>query len=240
MTHDRFAERRRTVAEDRARRALRSTTVILGMAAMIAGVVYLFHSPVLSVKTLDIEGAEHAGVDHVLASHGISIGEPLIWTDVAGATAALTDDPWVESVSVERRWPTTVNVSVAERQPVGTVGGVAVAVDGVILPNAPVEGLPVVRIEGEAVGRRAWWRWSRGTRCDSGGPWTWRRRPGRSARCSTKSHLKGPRSRSWPPHARRCWPRMRRFRQLPATPRTLKSWMRVEHNPRPGQPWTST
>ncbi len=154
MTHDRFAERRRTVAEDRARRALRRTTVILGMAAMIAGVVYLFHSPVLSVKTLDIEGAEHAGVDHVLASHGISIGEPLIWTDVAGATAALTDDPWVESVSVERRWPTTVNVSVAERQPVGTVGGVAVAVDGVILPNAPVEGLPVVRIEGEAVGGR--------------------------------------------------------------------------------------
>lgn len=154
MTHDRFAERRRTVAEDRARRALRRTTVILGIAAIVAGVVYLFHSPVLSVKTLDIEGVENAGVEPVLASHGIAIGEPLIWTDVTGASEALGEDPWVESVSVERRWPTRVNVSVAERSPVAAVGGVAVAVDGVILPNAPVDGLPVVAIEGEAVDGR--------------------------------------------------------------------------------------
>lgn len=151
MSHDRFAERRRTVAEDRARRALRRATLIIGLAALVSGVIYLFNSPLMSVRTLDVTGVSNTEVGPMLAQHGIAVGEPLIWIDVDGASAALADDPWVESVAVERSWPTTVNVAVVERLPVGEVRGEAVAADGVILPQAAVDGLPTLAIDGQPV-----------------------------------------------------------------------------------------
>lgn len=149
MTNDRFAERRRTVAEDRARRALRRATLVIVIAATISGVVYLFHSPLLSIRALDVDGAVNVNVAPMLARHGIVEGEPLIWTDVDGARSEISEDPWVESVSVERDWPVSVQVSVTERRPVAIVGGAAVAVDGVILPGAPTEGLPLLAIDGQ-------------------------------------------------------------------------------------------
>ncbi len=154
MTHDRFAERRRTVAEDRARRALRRATVVIVFAAAIAGVVYLFHSPLLSVRALEVDGAVNVAVEPVLARHGIAEGEPLIWTDVDGARTEISQDPWVESVTVERDWPVSVQVSVTERRPVAVVGGAAVAVDGVVLPEASTEGLPLLAIDGQAADGR--------------------------------------------------------------------------------------
>ena len=154
MSHDRFAERRRTVAEDRARRALRRATLIIVLAAAISGVVYLFHSPLFSVRTLRVTGAANAVIEPVLGRHGIAEGEPLIWTDVDGASSAIAADPWVESVTVARSWPTTVQVAVVERRPVAVVAGSAVAVDGVILPEAPTGGLPLMAMEGEEAGGR--------------------------------------------------------------------------------------
>ncbi len=150
MNHDRFAERRRTVAEDRARRALRRATLVITFAAAISGVVYLFHSPLLSVRALEVEGAVNVALEPVLKRHGIAEGEPLIWTDVDGARAEISQDPWVASVTVERDWPVSVQVSVTERRPVAMVGGAAVAVDGVILPEASTDGLPLLAISGQA------------------------------------------------------------------------------------------
>lgn len=149
MTHDRFAERRRTVAEDRARRALRRATLVIALAAAVSGVVYVFHSPLLSVQALEVDGAVNVAVRPVLERHGIAEGEPLIWTDVDGARAEISRDPWVESVTVERDWPVSVLVSVTERRPIAVVGGAPVAVDGVILPDASLEGLPLLAIEGQ-------------------------------------------------------------------------------------------
>lgn len=154
MTHDRFAERRRTVAEDRARRALRRATLVIVVAASVSGLVYLFHSPLLSVRAVEVDGAVNVAVESVLERHGIAMGEPLIWTDVDGASSEMSQDPWVESVTVERDWPVSVRVSVVERRPLAVVGGAAVAVDGVILPDAATEGLPLLAIAGEAADGR--------------------------------------------------------------------------------------
>ncbi len=130
---------------------MRRATVVIGFAAVIAGVVYLFHSPLLSVRTLGVTGAVNAAVDPILERHGIAEGAPLIWTDVDGASAAIAEDPWVESVTVQRDWPTTVEVSVVERWPVAVIGGAGVAVDGMILPESSTQGLPLLAMEGAAV-----------------------------------------------------------------------------------------
>ncbi len=154
MTADRFAERRRTVAEDRARNALRRTTYVLAMAAVVAGVIYLFHSPLLSVRTLDITGTSTLEIEPVLARYGIVSGEPLIRTDPAGAQLDLQADPWIDSVVVSRDWPTAIRVSVVERQPVATVSGVVVAGDGVILPGTEPVELPALALAGDPVDGR--------------------------------------------------------------------------------------
>ena len=154
MSQDRFAERRRTVAEARARRALRRATLVIVIAAAISGVVFLFHSPLLSVRALEVDGAVNVSVEPVLKRHGIAEGEPLIWTDVVGARTEIAQNPWVESVTVERDWPVSVQISVTERRPVAVVGGAAVAVDGVILPDASTEGLPLLAIDGQAADGR--------------------------------------------------------------------------------------
>lgn len=154
MTHDRFAERRRTVAEDRARNALRRTAYVLVIAAVVAGVIYLFHSPVLSIRTLAISGSVATHVEPVLARHGIADGEPLIRTDPGGAESDLATDPWIESVSVERDWPTSVRVSIVERAPLAQLGDVVVATDGVILPGATADDLPVLALTGQPVDGR--------------------------------------------------------------------------------------
>lgn len=142
------------MAEDRARRALRRATLVILLAAAISGVVYLFHSPLLSVRALEVDGAVNVAVESVLERHGIAEGEPLIWTDVDGARTEISQDPWVAAVTVERDWPVSVQVAVTERLPVAVVGGAAVAVDGVILPEASTDGLPLLAMDGQAADGR--------------------------------------------------------------------------------------
>lgn len=154
MTDDRFAERRRTVAEDRARNALRRTTYVLALAAAVAGLIYLFHSPLLSVRTLAITGTAKLQIEPVLERYGISAGEPLIRVDLAGAELELAADPWIDSVAIVREWPTTIRVSIGEREPVATVADVVVAGDGVILPGAESTDLPVLALAGDPVDGR--------------------------------------------------------------------------------------
>ena len=142
------------MAEDRARRALRRATFVIVIAAVVSGIVYVFHSPLLSVRALEVDGAVNVAVESVLERHGIAEGEPLIWTDVDGARSEISRDPWVEAVTIERDWPVSVVVSVTERRPIAVIGGVAVAVDGVILPDASVQGLPLLAIDGQAADGR--------------------------------------------------------------------------------------
>ena len=148
---DRFAERRQAVAEDRARRSLRRAFRLVLVAAVIAGVAYLFQSPVLSVDRVEVEGVSRSETESVLEGLEIVSGEPMVFLDIDEARAAIEADPWVESVVVERSWPTTVVVEVEERSPVAVIEGSMVAVDGVVLPGDPVAGLASVVMESEVV-----------------------------------------------------------------------------------------
>ena len=141
---DRFAERREAVAEARARRSLRRTLRIMLLAALVAGIAYLLQSPILSVDEIEIDGVARSGTLATLERFGIVRGEPLAYLDLAEAREAIAADPWVESVDLDRSWPTTVRVTVEERQPLAIADGVMVAVDGVILPGPADAELPSI------------------------------------------------------------------------------------------------
>lgn len=151
MMDERFAERRQAVAEDRARRSLRRAFRLVLVAALVAGVAYLFQSPVLSVDRIEVEGVSRSQTETVLDRFEIVPGEPMVFLDLDEARSDIEADPWVESVVLERSWPTTVIVEVEERSPVAVVEGTMVAVDGVVLTGDPVAGLASVVMESEIV-----------------------------------------------------------------------------------------
>jgi len=145
----RLAERRRRVAEDRARTNLGRLLRLLIVLAVAGAMVWSVQSPFMSVDEIRIEGAQRVDVEQVLAEHGIHSGRPLLLLDIDGAQAALLEDPWVAEAAVARDWPTTVLVEVTERTPAVGIrladGWWLAAADSVLLENVDTrpEGMPV-------------------------------------------------------------------------------------------------
>jgi cell division protein FtsQ len=141
MTIDpRLADRRREVAEDRARRNVNRILRLLALVALIGGLVWLLLSPTFSVDILDVSGVQSSETRETLAGHKVVEGRPLILIRTGAVRDDLLADPWVKEATVTLDWPRRVVVEVTERTPsawVETAGGWARrAVDGVALPGA--------------------------------------------------------------------------------------------------------
>lgn len=144
----RLADRRRRVAEDRARGNLSRLLWILVVLAVGAAVVWVLQSPFLSVSEIVVRGAVETDPRAILAEHDVVEGRPMILVDTDGPQEDLSADPWIHDVTVAREWPTTVAVSIDERAPAAVVrfsdGDHLVAADGVVLEPAVSAGsLPV-------------------------------------------------------------------------------------------------
>jgi cell division protein FtsQ len=146
----RIAARRRAVQETQARRSLGQLFVVLAVLAVVAGVVWAFRSPLLSVSAFDVEGASRSDVLGALAASGVAEGVPMMDLDLEAAATSIEADPWVVSSVVARDWPGTVTVTVVERVPVGWVRTVEgwqwVAADGGVVGSGdtPELGSPVL------------------------------------------------------------------------------------------------
>src|SRR5918996_1403671 len=148
--HSRVLERRREVAEHRAKRNLGRLFRLLAVAAPMTILVWVAFSPWVSVSRVAIEGAQAASVYEVLKEHRIVMGAPMILLDPKAAEAALEADPWIADATVDLLWPDEVSVSVVERVPLAWVqtrdGWSRRAGDGVVLPSpdAPDASLPSI------------------------------------------------------------------------------------------------
>ena len=143
MTIDpRLADRRRDVAEDRARRNVDRILRFLAVVAVVGGVVWLMLSPTFSVEAVEVSGVQASETDAILAANKVVAGRPLILIRTETVEAELLGDPWVKDASVSLDWPRGVIVAVLERSPVAWVetsdGWFRRAVDGVALPGESV------------------------------------------------------------------------------------------------------
>lgn len=100
------------------RRALRLAVTVLLLVT--AGWV-LWASPVLAVRSVQVDGAATLPVDQVRQAAGIVDGTPLLRVDVAAARARVARLPQVASVEVTRGWPDRVVITLVERTPVAVV-----------------------------------------------------------------------------------------------------------------------
>jgi cell division protein FtsQ len=135
----RLKERRRVVAEDRARRKIGRLLKLIVVLVLGGIIAWILLSPWLSVEEVATAGVVSSKTHGTLADLGVVAGTPMILIRPGQVENALLADPWVKNATVIREWPDRLVVQVEERTPlawVETGGGWAHhAVDGVALPS---------------------------------------------------------------------------------------------------------
>lgn len=153
MTIDpRLIERRKVVAEDRARRNVRRLLRFLLVLVVLGAGVWLLLSPWLSVSEVRTAGVGKSKTHGILADAGVLAGTPMVFVRSAVVESLLEEDPWVAEARIHLEWPDTVIVRVEERTPVAWVetsgGWTRRALDGEAVPSGdiPDETLAWVRV----------------------------------------------------------------------------------------------
>jgi cell division septal protein FtsQ len=106
-------------------RGLIRLTITYGVLVLIA--VYgvyrggggLMHARLLQVDRILVRGTERLSSGEVLAVLAGLRGENIVWADLAAWRLRLLSSPWVRDAGLRRLLPSTVEVVVSERQPIG-------------------------------------------------------------------------------------------------------------------------
>ena len=104
-----------------------SVRTLLIWIAVVGAVTYgalrtsalVAHAHVLEVEKIVVRGNERLSKGEVLALLNGLRGENLMWTDLNVWRARLMASPWVRDAALRRSLPSTVEVVVSERQPIG-------------------------------------------------------------------------------------------------------------------------
>jgi cell division protein FtsQ len=120
--------RRSRVKPSRKRRNWRAGLLPLVRYAVVA-IVVLYgvsrltsiaaHAHVLQVDRIIVRGNERLSKGEVLAVLNGLRGESLVWTDLDAWRRRLLASPWVRDAALRRSLPSTVEVAIAERRPIG-------------------------------------------------------------------------------------------------------------------------
>jgi cell division protein FtsQ len=104
---------------------------VVGFAGYRAAMVAV-HAHVLEVDRIVVRGNERLSRGEVLAVLTGLRGESLIWTDLDSWRQRLLSSPWVRDAALRRSLPSTVEVAISERQPIGIgrLNGEMYLVDG--------------------------------------------------------------------------------------------------------------
>jgi cell division protein FtsQ len=127
------------------RRAVRRRWVALLTVVTVVAVVYLVcFTSLLGVRSVEINGASAVPADQIRAAAAVPDRKPMLLVDTDEIAARVLRLPGVASVDVSRSWPSTVEIAVTERTPVGFFtgpGGVHL-VDGTGLDYKTVQNRP--------------------------------------------------------------------------------------------------
>jgi cell division protein FtsQ len=153
------AARNRRREHSRRHKRLR-VALVVPVIATIAWV--LWASPLLSVRSVRVDGAVSLSAGEVRDAAGVRTGTPLLRVDTDAARARVARLPQVSSVQVARGWPSSVVVTVTERVPIAVVesGGQRYLVDdqGVLfdtITGDPPHGVVPLDVRNPKAGDRA-------------------------------------------------------------------------------------
>lgn len=117
--HVKPARRRRTVLRAVAPLVRHLVLGALVVYAAYRGAGVVTHAHVLQVDRIVVHGNERLSKGEVLGALNGLRGENLVWTDLDQWRQKLLATPWVRDALLRRSLPSTVDVTITERQPVG-------------------------------------------------------------------------------------------------------------------------
>ncbi|MEU4579319.1 cell division protein FtsQ/DivIB [Nonomuraea sp. ATR24] len=129
------------------------TAGVVGTAAWL-----IFFSPVLGVRSVEIVGNVTVPADRIRQAAQVPDLHPLATVDLAGVQARVQAIRQVAGAKVDRVWPGTLRIEVAEREPVAQVpaGSQVALIDklGVVIEVQDVAPplLPVLKVAAPAAG----------------------------------------------------------------------------------------
>jgi cell division protein FtsQ len=92
----------------------------VGLAyGVLRGAARAAHAQALQIETITVHGNERMSKGEVLAVLTGLRGESLVWTDLDVWRRRLMASPWVRDAALRRSLPSTIDVVVSERQPIG-------------------------------------------------------------------------------------------------------------------------
>ncbi len=94
--------------------------VIIG-GVLIAAAAIALYAPCLylfDLRDIEVNGNHHISTEEIEHVSGFSIGENLLTTPIDRARTALSSLPWLKDISIKRRYPHTLVITVQERAPI--------------------------------------------------------------------------------------------------------------------------
>jgi cell division protein FtsQ len=82
---------------------------------------YVTTSPRFAVRTVLVDGARKRSAAQVASAGGVAVGKNIFALDLVAAGQMLTQDPWIEKATVTRKLPSTVSITVVEREAAAAV-----------------------------------------------------------------------------------------------------------------------
>lgn len=125
------------------------------LLVLVVGGVVVTNSPIFSVTEVVVNGSEHVTQDTVERLVDVPEGSTLFNYDASAIEASLKQNPWVESVQIERTFPHTITITPVEYKVAAiayiTSSDVAWAIDASGTWIAPISLSVAVDVEGNVV-----------------------------------------------------------------------------------------
>lgn len=108
---------RRERAKESSRRYLVRVFIGIGIiVALIGGWAALYNSPAFTIQNVEVEGVEHLTADEMSQLANVPTDTTLLRVDTETIRNRLKQTAWVEDVTVTRKFPDTIKITVTERE----------------------------------------------------------------------------------------------------------------------------
>lgn len=99
----------------------KSGWMVIVPAILIFALVGLICSPIFTVKAVEVTGNEKLAIEYVKETAGLSSDINIFAFSASKARKALTQDQYIEKVSIVKEWPDKVSLKISERHLSGYV-----------------------------------------------------------------------------------------------------------------------
>jgi cell division protein FtsQ len=118
---ERKAQRNARLSSQRRARSLRTGALVAAVLVVFASCIALYNSALFTVRTVEVVGVKHITADAVRRLAQVPANATLIRFPADAVASRVEADPWVESVTVSRIFPSGMRIRVVERVPLAVV-----------------------------------------------------------------------------------------------------------------------